>query len=123
MTKQKIISRTKYWQEKLGLQNWRINVWFENFKASVDDDKYLAVGKTECNPTYLLADITYKKSYLYKVSDPEIIHELLHLFLSDVISYVWTNSKDIHEDDAWLKYFEEKTISILARTITRLYKV
>ena len=123
MTKQKIISRTKYWQQKLGLHNWRISIWFENYKAPVDDDKYIAVAKTNCNPNYLLADITFRTSYLAKADDPVIVHELLHLVLSDVISYVWTNSKEIHEDDAWLKYFEEKTVTTIERIITRLYKV
>ncbi len=123
MTKKQIINRVTYWQNKLGLSNWRIKVTFQNFKRLADDDKYAAIAKTESNPTYLLADIYFKIEYLDVVDDPAIVHELLHLVLGDIVSYFVSNSKDLQEDPAWTNYFEEKTVATLERIITRINKL
>lgn len=123
MTKQKIISRTKYWQEKLGLHNWRIRLYFSDFKEKVKHDKFSALARTDLNPTYLIADITFKEDDLALVDDTVIVHELLHIVMGDLVSYFLTNSDKVDIEDKWALYFEEKTVTTIERIVTRLHNV
>ncbi len=122
MTKQKIITRTKFWQDKFGLQNWDISIYFDKFGVS-DDVKFPAIAETNAHPTYLLATISFDKDHLDEVTEHTIIHELLHIILGEIHSYIITSPKELLKNGNHAQNHIEKTISVIERIISRLIKI
>ncbi len=124
MTKKQIKQRTKFWQKKMGLDNWDIVVVFKNWRWSKDEESFKGVARTQAESSYKIGTITFVPKYLNQIEDQVIIHELLHCLMSGFVGFCNANldRKLNSKVDDWSTYFEEQTISELERVIYRLYK-
>lgn len=122
MSKKQIKNKVKFWQDKMGLQNWDIAIVFDDFEGE-EDARFPAIAKTDAHPSYLLATISFKKSHLRDISEHTVIHELLHIVLSDVHSYMITSPRELLKNGNHAQHNIEKTIAVVERVISRLAKI
>lgn len=120
MNKQKIIKRVSYWRKVLGMENWDIHIYFKDIKRKEDNETFEGGAKTICEPAYLMATITFRPKFVKRISDQDIIHELLHCLVSELAGYYRANN--IKSADKWITYFEERTVSQLTEIILRVNK-
>ena len=120
MKKQEIIDRVKYWQKRMGLENWVITVYFKIYDSSREDgEEFTSTAKTIVDHTYLLASIYIKPFNLKRIDDAVIVHELLHCVFAEFSEYAERNNS---QKESMVMYLEEKTVSVLERIFLRLCK-
>lgn len=122
MTRKQIIKRCEYWQWKLGLVNWDVQVQFKKVKFKEREEWGRGVANIDTNSQYKFATIRFESSELDAVTDSMIIHEFLHCVLSPLMGMMRANFRSKDKRMAWLDYFHEQTVSELERIIWRLKK-
>lgn len=116
MKRKQIRSRTTYWQRKMGLDNWDIDVTFEKERGAHKDSATVAYATTDSQ--YKLATINYIPTKEKYISDAEIVHELLHVTFAPLVGYARGNLKKKERD--WINYFNEQVVSDISRIILRI---
>lgn len=124
MNRTNIVKRVKYWQEKMGLQNWEIDVNFdknEKFDSSVSSDGWQSLAAfVRANDQYKFATIYFNPKKIDTLDDSSIIHEMLHIVTSSLTNFAHAIAKGRENDD--VTYFKEQVTTDLERIISRLAK-
>lgn len=124
MNRTNIVKRVKYWQEKMGLQNWEIDVNFdknEKFDSSVSSDGWQSLAAfVRANDQYKFATIYFNPKKTDNLDDSSIIHEMLHIVTSPLTNFAHAIANTRENDD--VTYFKEQITTDLERIISRLAK-
>ena len=120
MKRSQIIKRVTYWQNKMGLTNWDIEISFDKVPVKRRDEWGRGIASVDTNTTYKFATIRFYPEEVWAVEDSTIIHELLHCLLSPLVGMMQANFKSEKKRKDWLDYFHEQTISELERIICRM---
>jgi hypothetical protein len=115
MTKKEIEVTIKKWQNILGLDNWEIILTLKKDKKP--KGKFVTAMTTECYPDYCVAKIRAERPMM--VEEQDIIHELVHVLISELVEYSYPISRDKRKR---FDYFEERVVSQLTQIILRLHK-
>jgi len=97
-------------QKELNLEQWDVSITYENA-----DIKYAA--RIEIVPEYYQATIFVNEAIGRPLTRHELIHELLHIHVSELQNYVLTtyppkSKKDVEK----LRYYNERLVESLTRT-------
>ena len=116
MTKHEITIATKKWQSILGLNNWEIVV---SSKKNEKKQKgaFVTAMTTTCYPDYCVARIKAERPKI--VEEQDIVHELVHVLISEVVEYSYPKSRDKRK---WFDYLEERVVSQITQIILRLHE-
>lgn len=121
MTKNQIIKETRKWAKILCCNEIDLRIVFKKFskKEEIRYGTYETVAMTESNPYYMESTIFFNTSQLKLANRETIIHELLHIKLSELSGYLYANMEK-QKADNWREYFEERFVSQMAKIISRL---
>ena len=97
------------------MQNWDIivSVKKNDKKPKV---KFITAMTTESYPDYCIAKIRAERPKM--VEEQDVVHELVHVLLSEVTEYAYPQARDKRK---WFDYLEERVVSQLTQVILRLY--
>lgn len=115
MTKKEIQIAIKKWQNILGLNNWSIVV--QSKKDKKPKGNFVTAMTTEAYPDYCTATIKAERPKM--VEEQDIVHELVHVLISEVVEYAYPISRAKRK---WFDYLEERVVSQLTQIILRLYE-
>jgi len=117
MTKTQIEKRVRYYQDLFGLQNWDIKIFFDlKKKSNRETSNFVTAARTESEPEYKMASISFNPKELHTMDDETIIHELLHVIFAHLIGSVCTKCTKRVE------YYHESTVAELSRILLRIKK-
>lgn len=114
MDKTQLINTIKKWQKILGLSNWDINVTYNDDGRKNKIGSYVTILTSTSYPEYCVAEINVKR--LRSVDEKDVVHELVHVLLSDFTDYVYEEST---LERKRLLSLEEKVVSQLTHIIWR----
>ena len=115
-TKTWIRERFDYWQKRLLLQHWDINLYITDSK-SVDEDEN--VGNANANPVYLMATVTIARKHTKDNVDATIVHELGHVITSDFVRKV--RQLDLNENmKSMVRDMNENLVSQFANILMKI---
>lgn len=118
MTEKQIRKRIYLWKELLGMRNYELLIFFEKLNQSKMRNNYMRAARTDRVATYMSGAITIDPRMRHTIDDETIVHELLHMIISEMSEYAHTNlTKEKQKLDLWYEHFEEKFVSELARII------
>ena len=116
MNKKQIIKRVKYWKNVFNLNDWDILVTFNKQKNKKETKDFVLGGHTVFNVEYLLATINFPNPK--ELEENTIKHELLHIILGEMHSYILNNCDN--NTNNWYNHFNERAIVRLERIIEKL---
>lgn len=117
----KVFKMVDKWQTKLGLDNWEVIVYFEDYgkkNKKYKNSYYSVVATTLTNHQYKLGSIYFNPKDLDIIDEGVVVHELLHLLISPLAETARKVSKNKEDAD----YFTEQLTSELERIILRVQK-
>lgn len=119
MTRTQLCKLVDKWQDKMGLQNWEITIYFKDYSKNKYKNSYYSVmATTLSNHQYKLGSIYFNPKDLDIIDESVVVHELLHLLLSPLVETARKDKKN--KDDA--DYFNEQIVSELERILMRVNK-
>ena len=123
--KTEIKKNVRKWAEILCCNEIDLDVVFRKYTkkeiANVSDGHFIPVAFADSNARYMQATIYFNVDNLKLVDDETIVHEILHIKLSELTGYLYANEEK-SKADHWRGYFEERFVSQMAKIITRLTK-
>lgn len=120
MTRKRLKERTLYWQKKLGLETWKIDIEFDEKEFPEDGDGWeTTAAVVRSNSTYKFATVYYNPKKLHVIEDSTIIHELLHVVSAPFTNFVHDNLPQSKQERA--RYHKEQMTTDLERIITKIY--
>jgi len=117
MKKENIKKLVKKYQTRFGLDNWDIQVKFKLLEKRTKKKTFVTTAEMDCDVEYLMATLTFNTDMLHKVGGNDIIHELIHIVLSEYRRFCKQHINEKHYDG--ISYLEEKATVTLERIFLR----
>ena len=122
MTEKEVIKKTRKWAEFLCCNEIDLHIVFRKFSkeeiADASDGNFTPLAFVDSNARYMEATIYFNADKVKQVRDEDIVHEILHIKLSELTGYLYANEEK-QKADQWKGYFEERFVSQMAKIITR----